>query len=235
MEQGRCTAIVLAAGQGKRMHSKIQKQFLEIGGKPILYYSMECFQKSPLIQDIILVTGEDMISYCQSEIVEKYGFTKVCKVTAGGKERYDSVYAGLLCCQDTDYVYIHDGARPFVTEEMIQRGYEAVKRTNACVMGMPSKDTVKLADPSGYIKETPDRKIVWNIQTPQIFSYDLIRGAYESIRKKDMTGVTDDAMVVEQETGTKILLVEGSYQNIKITTPEDLVFARAILEQQGEQ
>ena len=229
MEQGRCTAIVLAAGQGKRMHSKIQKQFLEIGGKPILYYSMECFQKSPLIQDIILVTGEDMISYCQSEIVEKYGFTKVCKVTAGGKERYDSVYAGLLCCQDTDYVYIHDGARPFVTEEMIQRGYEAVKRTNACVMGMPSKDTVKLADPSGYIKETPDRKIVWNIQTPQIFSYDLIRGAYESIRKKDMSNVTDDAMVVEQETGTKILLVEGSYQNIKITTPEDLAAAEAFL------
>ena len=229
MEQGRCTAIVLAAGQGKRMHSKIQKQFLEIGGKPILYYSMECFQKSPLIQDIILVTGEDLISYCQSEIVEKYGFTKVCKVTAGGKERYDSVYAGLLCCQDTDYVYIHDGARPFVTEEMIQRGYEAVKRTNACVMGMPSKDTVKLADPSGYIKETPDRKIVWNIQTPQIFSYDLIRGAYESIRKKDMSNVTDDAMVVEQETGTKILLVEGSYQNIKITTPEDLAVAEAFL------
>ena len=229
MEQGRCTAIVLAAGQGKRMHSKIQKQLLEIGGKPILYYSMECFQKSPLIQDIILVTGEDMISYCQSEIVEKYGFTKVCKVTAGGKERYDSVYAGLLCCQDTDYVYIHDGARPFVTEEMIQRGYEAVKRTNACVMGMPSKDTVKLADPSGYIKETPDRKIVWNIQTPQIFSYDLIRGAYESIRKKDMSNVTDDAMVVEQETGTKILLVEGSYQNIKITTPEDLAVAEAFL------
>ena len=229
MEQGRCTAIVLAAGQGKRMHSKIQKQFLEIGGKPILYYSMECFQKSPLIQDIILVTGEDMISYCQSEIVEKYGFTKVCKVTAGGKERYDSVYAGLLCCQDTDYVCIHDGARPFVTEEMIQRGYEAVKRTNACIMGMPSKDTVKLADPSGYIKETPDRKIVWNIQTPQIFSYDLIRGAYESIRKKDMSNVTDDAMVVEQETGTKILLVEGSYQNIKITTPEDLAVAEAFL------
>ena len=229
MEQGRCTAIVLAAGQGKRMHSRIQKQFLEIGGKPILYYSMKCFQESPLIRDIILVTGEDMISYCQREIVEKYGFTKVSKVTAGGKERYDSVYAGLLCCQDTDYVYIHDGARPFVTEEMIQRGYEAVKRTNACVMGMPSKDTVKLADPSGYIKETPDRKIVWNIQTPQIFSYELIRGAYESIRKKDMSNVTDDAMVVEQETGTKILLVEGSYQNIKITTPEDLAVAEAFL------
>ena len=229
MEQGRCTAIVLAAGQGKRMHSKIQKQFLEIGGKPVLYYSLHCFQESPLIRDIILVTGEEMISYCEQEIVKKYGFSKVRKVTAGGKERYDSVYAGLLCCQDTDYVYIHDGARPFITEEMVQRGYEAVKRNNACVMGMPSKDTVKLADSSGYVKETPDRKIVWNIQTPQVFSYALIRGAYESIRKKDMTGVTDDAMVVEQETGTKILLVEGSYQNIKITTPEDLAIAEAFL------
>ena len=225
----RNTAIVLAAGQGKRMHSKVQKQFLEIQGYPVLYYSLHCFQESPLIQDIILVTGEEMISYCEQEIVKKYGFSKVRKVTAGGKERYDSVYAGLLCCQDTDYVYIHDGARPFITEEMVQRGYEAVKRTNACVMGMPSKDTVKLADSSGYIKETPDRKIVWDIQTPQIFSYDLIRGAYESIRKKDMTGVTDDAMVVEQETGTKILLVEGSYQNIKITTPEDLAIAEAFL------
>ena len=229
MEQGRCTEIDLAAGQGKRMHRKIQKQFLEIGGKPVLYYSLHCFQESPLIRDIILVTGEEMISYCEQEIVKKYGFSKVRKVTAGGKERYDSVYAGLLCCQDTDYVYIHDGARPFITEEMVQRGYEAVKRNNACVMGMPSKDTVKLADSSGYVKETPDRKIVWNIQTPQIFSYDLIRGAYESIRKKDMTGVTDDAMVVEQETGTKILLVEGSYQNIKITTPEDLAIAEAFL------
>ena len=226
---GKNTAIVLAAGQGKRMHSKIQKQFLEIQGHPVLYYSLRCFQDSPLIHEIILVTGEESVSYCKEEIVKKYGFSKVRKVTAGGKERYDSVYAGLLCCQDTDYVYIHDGARPFITEEMVQRGYEAVKRTNACVMGMPSKDTVKLADSSGYIKETPDRKIVWNIQTPQIFSYDLIRGAYESIRKKDMTGVTDDAMVVEQETGTKILLVEGSYQNIKITTPEDLAIAEAFL------
>ena len=230
MEQGRCTAIVLAAGQGKRMHSKIQKQFLEIGGKPVLYYSLQCFQESPLIRDIILVTGEDMISYCEKEIVEKYKFTKVSRVTAGGKERYDSVYAGLLCCENTDYVYIHDGARPFIAEDMIRRGYEAVKRTGACVIGMPSKDTVKLADADGYIKETPDRRIVWNIQTPQIFSYDLIRKAYESIHKKDMTGVTDDAMVVEQEIGTRILLVEGSYRNIKITTPEDLAVAEAFLQ-----
>ena len=229
MEQKKCTAIVLAAGQGKRMNSKIQKQFLEIGGKPVLYYSLHCFQECSRIQEIILVTGKDMIEYCKQKIVGKYGFTKVKKVIEGGKERYDSVYAGLCSCENTDYVFIHDGARPFITEEILQRGFEAVEKTGACVVGMPSKDTVKLSDADGFIKGTPDRKIVWNIQTPQIFSYDLIRGAFESIRKKDMSNVTDDAMVVEQETGTKILLVKGSYRNIKITTPEDLAIAEAFL------
>ena len=229
MEQKKCTAIVLAAGQGKRMHSKVQKQFLEIGQKPIVYYSLHCFQESPRIQEIILVTSKEMIPYCEKEIVEKYGFGKVTRIVEGGKERYDSVYAGLKACKDTDFVFIHDGARPFITVEMVERGYQAVVKTGACVLGMPSKDTVKLADEEGYIKETPDRKIVWNIQTPQIFSYKLICTAYESIQQKDMSNVTDDAMVVEQETGTKILLVEGSYQNIKITTPEDLAIAEAFL------
>lgn len=229
MEQKRCTAIVLAAGQGKRMNSKIQKQFLEIQGHPVLYYSLRCFQESPLIRDMILVTGEDSISYCKKEIVEKYGFTKVSKVIAGGKERYDSVYAGLLACENTDYVFIHDGARPFITEEILERGLAAVRETGACVVGMPSKDTIKLSDETGYVKETPDRSRVWNIQTPQIFEYALIRKAHESIRKTDMTGVTDDAMVVEQETGVRVRLSEGSYQNIKITTPEDLIIAEAFL------
>ena len=229
MEQGRCTAIVLAAGQGKRMHSKIQKQFLEIGGKPVLYYSLRCFQESPLIQDIILVTGEDALSYCKEEIVKKYGFTKVSNVIAGGKERYDSVYAGLCECRDCEYVLIHDGARPFVTEEILKRGLQKVKETGACVIGMPSKDTVKLSDEEGYVKETPNRKCVWTIQTPQIFSYSLIREAHDSIRQKDMSKITDDAMVVEQETGAKVALAEGSYQNIKITTPEDLDIAEAFL------
>lgn len=230
MEQKKCTAIVLAAGQGKRMHSKVQKQFLEIGQKPIVYYSLHCFQESPRIQEIILVTSKEMIPYCEKEIVEKYGFGKVTRIVEGGKERYNSVYAGLKACKDTDFVFIHDGARPFITVEMVERGYQAVVKTGACVLGMPSKDTVKLADEEGYIKETPDRKIVWNVQTPQIFSYKLICTAYESIQQKDMSNVTDDAMVVEQETGTRILLVEGSYQNIKITTPEDLAVAEAFLQ-----
>ena len=223
------TAIVLAAGQGKRMHTKIQKQFLEIRGYPVLYYSLRCFQESPLIEDIILVTGEDSVFYCQKEIVEKYGFTKVAKVIPGGKERYDSVYQGLFACENSDYVLIHDGARPFITEEILERGLEGAKETGACAVGMPSKDTVKIADESGFIAETPDRSRVWLIQTPQIFQYKLIRNAHESIRARDMSNVTDDAMVVEQETGVKVCLAEGSYQNIKITTPEDLEIAEMFL------
>ena len=226
----RNTAIVLAAGQGKRMHSKVQKQFLEIQGYPVLYYSLRCFQESPLIQDIILVTGEESISYCKEEIVQKYGFTKVSAVIPGGKERYDSVYAGLCECRDCEYVLIHDGARPFVTEEILKRGLQKVKETGACVIGMPSKDTVKLSDEEGYVKETPNRKRVWTIQTPQIFSYSLIREAHDSIRQKDMSKITDDAMVVEQETGAKVALAEGSYQNIKITTPEDMNTAEMFIE-----
>ena len=212
----RNTAIVLAAGQGKRMHSKVQKQFLEIQGYPVLYYSLRCFQESPLIQDIILVTGEESISYCKEEIVQKYGFTKVSAVIPGGKERYDSVYAGLCECRDCEYVLIHDGARPFVTEEILKRGLQKVKETGACVIGMPSKDTVKLSDEEGYVKETPNRKCVWTIQTPQIFSYSLIREAHDSIRQKDMSKITDDAMVVEQETGAKVALAEGSLSLIHI-------------------
>lgn len=223
------TAIVLAAGQGKRMHTKIQKQFLEIKGYPILYYSLRCFQDSPLIEDIILVTGEESVLYCQKEIVDKYGFTKVTKVIPGGKERYDSVYQGLLACENSDYVLIHDGARPFITEEILERGLTGAEETGACAVGMPSKDTVKIADESGYIAETPDRSKVWMIQTPQIFQYALIRNAHESIRTREMSNVTDDAMVVEQETGIKVRLTEGSYQNIKITTPEDLGVAELFL------
>ena len=164
------TAIVLAAGQGKRMHSKIQKQFLEIQGHPVLYYSLKCFQESPLIHDIIIVTGEDMISYCKREIVERYQLTKVSAVIAGGKERYDSVYKGLLACEECKYVFIHDGARPFITEEILERGMFGVQETGACVVGMPSKDTVKVADEADFVSETPDRKRVWTVQTPQIFS-----------------------------------------------------------------
>lgn len=231
MFMGDCrnTAIVLAAGQGKRMHSKIQKQFMELGEMPVLCYSLRCFQNSPLIRDIILVTGKESVVWCREEIVDKYGFSKVSAVVSGGKERYDSVYEGLRACRDTEYVLIHDGARPFIDEEIIERGLAAAAVTGASVVGMPSKDTVKIADADGNVESTPDRSKVWIVQTPQIFQYPLIYGAYTSIRTKNMRGITDDAMVAEHETGVKIRFSEGSYRNIKITTPEDLVIAEAFL------
>ena len=234
MGECRNTAIVLAAGQGKRMHSKIQKQFMELNGMPVLCYSLRCFQESPPIRDIILVTGEEHVSWCREEIVEKYGFTKVSAVVSGGKERYDSVYEGLRVCKDTEYVLIHDGARPFIDNGIIERGLMAAAQTGASVVGMPSKDTVKIADAEGNVSETPDRSSVWIVQTPQIFRYPLIYDAYTSILKKEMTGITDDAMVAEHETGVKIRFSEGSYRNIKITTPEDLVIAEAFLRENRE-
>lgn len=226
----KCTAIVLAAGQGKRMNSSVQKQFLMLKGKPLLYYSLACFQKSKDIEDIILVTGKECIDFCKQEIIELYGFTKVSKVVAGGKERYDSVYAGLCACEDTDYVFIHDGARPFVTEEIISRAKDAVLEFQACIVGMPSKDTIKIADADQMVKETPNRSTVWNIQTPQAFSYALIKEAHEIARTQNMEAITDDAMVVETYKNAPVRLVEGAYENIKITTPEDILIAEKFLE-----
>ena len=121
------------------MNSKVQKQFLELGGKPVLYYSLNCFQQSPLITDIILVTGAESVAFCKEEIVEKYGLTKVTKVIPGGKERYDSVYEGLLACENSDFVLIHDGARPFITQEILERGMNGARETGACVIGMPQR------------------------------------------------------------------------------------------------
>ena len=232
--EARTAAIVLAAGRGSRMKSKIQKQYLLLKGKPVLYYSLKAFEES-FIDEIILVTGEEEIEYCRKEIVEKYGFTKVSHIVTGGKERYHSVFCGLQALTDCDYVFIHDGARPFVTEQMLERAYETVQKEHACVVGMPVKDTIKLADENGFAKETPRRDLLWMIQTPQVFSYALVKSAYASFLEREQEllaqgiKMTDDAMVVETFTDTGIRLVEGSYENIKITTPEDLRIAEALL------
>ena len=178
---------------------------------------------------MIVVTGKESIDFCKKEIVELYGFTKVKAVIPGGKERYDSVYAGLCACEGTDYVFIHDGARPFVTEDMLQRLKSAVTEYGACTAGMPSKDTVKIADEKGLVAKTPKRSHVWMIQTPQVFSFALILEAHNRARQGSMEEITDDAMVIETCTDRKIKLVEGSYENIKITTPEDLLIAERIL------
>lgn len=218
-------AIVLAAGQGKRMKSNVQKQYLLIKDKPVLYYTLKAFETSPLISEIILVTGKEEMEYCRKEIVEKYGFQKVHKITAGGKERYHSVYQGIQVIDEADYVFIHDGARPFVDGEIIERVCAAVEEHQACVVGMPAKDTIKIADEACFAVRTPDRRRIWQIQTPQVFEYHLIKNAYEKLMEREPEGITDDAMVVETMTEHKVKLVEGSYRNIKITTPEDLEIA----------
>ena len=225
MQKKKCTAIVLAAGQGKRMGTKVQKQYLEIDGKPVLYYSLHAFEQSEIIDEIILVVAENQSEYCKDEIVSKYGISKVKKIVQGGAERYHSVWNGLQEVDDEGYVFIHDGARPFVDEEILTRAYKDVQKCKACVIGMPVKDTIKLADRDGFVNETPERSLLWMIQTPQVFESSLVKKAYALLMEQKSIQVTDDAMVVEQMLGHKVKLTEGSYENIKITTPEDLDIA----------
>ena len=225
MQKAKCTAIVLAGGQGKRMGTKVQKQYLEIQGNPVLYYSLHVFQNSELIDEIILVVGENQEEYCKREIVDKFEITKVTKIVVGGSERYYSVWNGLCAMDEDGYVFIHDGARPFINDEILNRAYEAVQKEKACVVGMPVKDTIKIADENGFAKKTPNRKFVWMIQTPQVFETALVKKAYGMLMEQAHITVTDDAMVVETMLGQNVKLIEGSYRNIKITTPEDLAIA----------
>ena len=174
--------------------------------------------------------GSGQISYVKEEIVDFYGFDKVRTIVEGGKERYDSVWAGLQTIENEDgYAFIHDGARLFVNEDILRRGYETVEEFKACVAGMPSKDTVKIVDDHTFASETLNRKYVWSVQTPQIFATSLIKEAYSKIMQGDCSGVTDDAMVVEKTMNVPVKLFEGSYENIKITTPEDLDIAKVFL------
>lgn len=229
MEKQKYAAIVLAAGSGKRMNSKVHKQYLIIQDRPVLYYSLKAFEDSA-VDEIVLVVGKGEEEFCRKEIVDKYGISKVKAIVEGGKERYHSVFEGLKQTIDADYVLIHDGARPFVNQDIIRRCMQEVQKYQACVVGMPVKDTIKIADEEGYAKQTPDRKNVWMIQTPQTFSYALIYEAYEEMLKTEDTAITDDAMVLERIKGKKSKLIEGSYRNIKITTPEDLLIANVYLQ-----
>lgn len=231
----RTTAIVLAAGQGKRMQSSVHKQYLLIKDKPVLYYSLKAFEDS-IIDDVVLVVGEGEGDYCQKEILDKYGFQKVRTTVCGGRERYHSVAYGIRSINwECDYIFIHDGARPFVDDAIIKRAFDAVRQFRACVVGMPVKDTIKIADEKGYVAGTPDRSRIWQIQTPQVFEKALIAAAYEKLLAEekrllaDGVTITDDAMVVEYFMNTPVKLVQGSYENIKITTPEDLKIAETLV------
>ena len=227
------TAIVLAAGSGSRMKSKTKKQFMEIKGKPVIWYSLFEFEKSR-VDEIILVTGKEDIDYCKKEIVEKYNLKKVKSVVAGGSERYESVYNGLKEVTG-DIVLIHDGARPMITNEIIERSIEGVIESDACVVGVHVKDTIKRANEEGYIIDTPNRGELWITQTPQSFKTDLIKTAYEKMKEELEKGnatlnITDDAMVVESFTTKQVRFVQGDYRNIKVTTPEDIDIAELFIE-----
>lgn len=224
------TALILAAGKGQRMGSDVKKQYMLILEKPVLYYSLQAFSESE-VDDIIIVTGAEDIEYVKTEIVKPYHFRKVRAVVAGGAERYDSVYAGLQACKGCRYVLIHDAARPLINVDIIRRAIQGVKEYQAIVVGVPSKDTIKVSDGEGYAAETPPRKNLWIVQTPQAFAYEAICAAYE-VMKADLQPekpVTDDAMVMEEYGNIPVKLIIGEYENIKITTPEDIPLAELFL------
>lgn len=235
-------AIVLAAGHGRRMGTAVAKQFLELNGYPVIYYALRAFEECELVDRVVLVTGAESVGYCREEIVARYAFSKTAAVVAGGAERYDSVYQGLLALRgwfgeerEDGIVLIHDGARPLVNAAIIGRTVQAAVSFGACAAAMPVKDTIKVADPAGFAAATPDRSTLWQMQTPQTFRYGLVLDAYGRMMAdpEKKRGVTDDAMVVETMTEYKVKLVEGSYENIKVTTPEDMRIAACLLGAEG--
>ena len=265
----RVTAILLAAGRGTRMGSGIRKQFMELAGRPVLSWSLNVLALSPIVTEIVLVipagggankSAEEEQEHIRRLFIDPLPEAAAAKVRAlvpGGAERYNSVYNGLEAIQwPCDYVFIHDGARPLITEEMLEKLFRAVQEYKAVVAASPSKDTVKITDDSGFVQSTPDRSRVWNIQTPQCFEYGLVKSSYEKIigaasdtasaaAFADFAGaghqnsqtprkITDDAMVVEYASDTKVRPVDTGYQNIKITTPEDLLVAEVFLRNRTE-
>lgn len=223
------SAIVLAGGSGSRMKSDKAKQFIEVDGKPLIYYALRTFEAS-VVDEIILVTRQQDIPFMREEIVKKFSFNKVRRIVAGGKERYDSVENGIKACDKRNQIImIHDGARPFVTNAMILSSISAARRYKACTVGMPVKDTIKVVDAEGFGIDTPDRSSLYMIQTPQTFDRSVIQEAYSRMRADSKGNVTDDTMLVEKYLDQKVKVIEGNYSNIKITTPDDIPLAEAIL------
>ena len=219
--------VIVAAGTGSRMNMGINKQFIKLEGKEIITYTIEKFYNNSNIEDIVVVVKEDESEFFKKEILDKYNFKNV-KIAYGGKERQDSVYNGLkLLDEKCDVVLIHDGARPFVSDKIIDKSIEEAKEHKAIVVGVPVKDTIKVIDNDKNIVDTPNRSVLWAVQTPQTFDYNILIDAYKDAFKNKFYG-TDDAMLVER-IGYKVKMLEGSYNNIKITTQEDLNVGSQIL------
>lgn len=222
------SAIIASAGMSNRMRSNMNKQFIAIDNKPILAHTIEKFEECKYIDEIIVVAKEDEINYCKREIVNKYKFKKVSKIVRGGKERQDSVYNGILALDErADIILSHDGARPFVDIENIKEGIDGAIEYGASVIGVPVKDTIKVVKGGNNIENTPKRELLWAAQTPQCFKKEILMEGYRVAIEDNFRG-TDDSMLVER-LGVTVKMIMGSYNNIKITTPEDLIIAEAVL------
>lgn len=219
-------AIILAGGKGKRMNAKISKQYIDLNGKPILYHTLKRFTESEVIDKVILVISKDEIEYCKKEVLEKYNL-KIDIIVEGGVERQDSVFNALKHIENDDIVLIHDGARPFVSDKIINDGIKYAKTYGAAAPGVTPKDTIKIKDDNNFSISTPNRNFLVSIQTPQIFKAKIIKECHEKI-KSDNIAVTDDTMVVERYNNS-VYLYDGEYTNIKITTPEDLILAEKLI------
>jgi 2-C-methyl-D-erythritol 4-phosphate cytidylyltransferase len=222
-------AVIVSAGKGHRFMEGMKKQFHLLAEKPILAHTLDKFETCPLIHSILLVVSQEDMNFCLKEIIEKYNYRKISQVVPGGKRRQESVKNGIDALpKDVDIVVIHDGVRPFVTREMIEESIHSAIRFGAVVIAMPVKETIKVARPDGTVLKTLDRKSLWQIQTPQTFQVNLIKEAHYKATKDGFVG-TDDASLVER-LGMNVHILPGSYTNIKITTPEDLMLANLFLQ-----
>ncbi|MCS7230148.1 MAG: 2-C-methyl-D-erythritol 4-phosphate cytidylyltransferase [Candidatus Kryptonium sp.] len=222
------TAIIPAGGYGKRIGAGIHKQLIEISGKPILIHTLEKFETCKCIDSIIIATAPEILLEVE-KLVKEFNITKVVEVTIGGNERQDSVYNALqiMVYHHTEIVVVHDAVRPFITCEKICEVISACKETGAAILAVHPKETIKLGRDDGFVEKTLDRNLLWLVQTPQAFYYTILQQAYKRAYTDSFYG-TDDASLVER-LGIKVKIVEGLYENIKITTPEDIEFAKMLL------
>lgn len=221
-----CAVIIVAAGKGTRMKTKKKKQFLDLAGKPLLVHTLNKFVGKSFFSDIYLVVSEEDIPFCRQEIIEAYNLDMV-NLIAGGASRRESVFQGLNAfAQAPDYVIIHDGVRPLIKESVLSELLSALRQFSAVAVGVPVKDTIKQKDDDDFVKKTFSRSELVAIQTPQAFKFDLIYKAHREIPEN--VEISDDASLVEK-LGHKVKIVEGSYENIKITTPIDLSMARTVI------
>lgn len=220
--------VIAAAGQGSRMGTKTNKQFIMLNQKPVITYSLDFFEKQDAVDEIVVVTSAKELDFCRNEIIARNKYQKISAVLTGGQQRQDSVWSALQYLgQDTDYVAVHDGARPLLSADVLNRLLEAAEDWGAAIPGVPSRDTIKMINKDSFVRQTLDRNVIYSIQTPQVFKFKELYTAYKYAEEEGFYA-TDDAALFEKYIG-QVKVVEGDYDNIKITTPLDLVIAQTLL------